>query len=139
MKTIYLILVLLPLFTCISKGQERIHTMSLDSSAQSPAAQIQQLHWITGHWVSTGPDGYLEEVWLPAQGGAMLGSFQWIKEGEVYLYELLMISEKDGSLLLSLRHFDDQLHAWEEKESPMTFGLVKLEERKAFFNNFTFV
>ena len=138
MKPRSLIFIIAYFLPYVLGAQERIHTMSLDSTAQSPTATIEEISWLAGHWHSKGEDGFLEEVWLPAQEGAMLGSFRWIKEGEVNLYELLTISEQDSSLLLSLRHFDDQLHAWEEKGSPMTFGLVKIEERKAYFNNFTF-
>lgn len=64
--------------------------------------------------------------------------FKVVVEGEVEFYELLTISEENNTLMLRLKHFDDDLKGWEKKNKTVNFPLVKATNNKIFFNGFTF-
>ncbi len=120
------------------KSEENIIKTWNDSTA-SPAAKIEDLAWIAGHWRGKAFGGILDEVWLPPMGESMLGAFKLVVKGKDDFKEILSISETEsGSLELSLRHFDAQLVAWEEKEEVLRFPLIAIEGETAYFKSFTF-
>jgi hypothetical protein len=43
-----------------------------------------------------------------------------------------------GSLALKLKHFNPDLTGWEDKDRFVTFPLVKLGQKEAFFSGLTF-
>lgn len=111
--------------------------------AQTPAgpparATLTDFAWIVGHWTGTGLGGTSEEMWMPAAGGAMLGSFRQVKDGKVVFYELLTLLERDGTVVLRLKHFNADLTGWEEKAHALEFPLVALTPTQAVFNAMTF-
>ena len=67
-----------------------------------------------------------------------MGAFQLINDGTISFYEIMTIVEVDASLVLRLKHFDSELHGWEEKEETIDFPLVKIDERNAWFDGLTF-
>jgi hypothetical protein len=90
-------------------------------------------------WTCQALGGTAEEFWQAPQAGAMLGSFRMIRDGKPSFYEIATISEKDGSLVVRILHFDADLVGWEkEKGGPQTFPLVKLEGKTAYFEGLTF-
>jgi hypothetical protein len=62
--------------------------------------------WIAGTWTGTGLGGISEEMWMPAAGGAMLGSFRVLKDGAVAFYELLTLLERDNTVVTLQRRPD---------------------------------
>ena len=42
------------------------------------------------------------------------------------------------TLLLQLKHFHRSLKGWEEKDETVDFKLVKIEENRVYFDDFTF-
>lgn len=127
---------LLPLFAFSQVVND--HTISIDSSFQSPNAKIEEVEWIAGHWRGEAWGGILEEVWTPPLGNSMMGSFKMVSADTIQFYELLTINELENSLVLQLKHFYGNLHGWEEKDKTLKFRLVKLEEKTAYFAGFTF-
>ncbi|MEL6673464.1 MAG: DUF6265 family protein [Bacteroidota bacterium] len=117
-------------------GQSSRKTLDLPEGESSPPATIEEVAWISGYW--KGEEGETEEIWAPPSGHSMMGSFKQIKDGEVSFYELCTITEEEGSLMLRIKHFSGKLIGWEEKEDREEFALVKLAEKQAFFNGFTF-
>jgi hypothetical protein len=103
-------------------------------------AKICDVSWLAGHWIWTGPDGALsEEIWSPAIGGTMIGSFRSTKNGDPVFYELMLLSEEEGSLTLRLRHFHPDLKAWDqEHDEAVRYQLVYLDARTAYFEGLTF-
>ena len=99
------------------------------------AARISDVAWIAGRWSLDREDGRLEEVWSEPAGDCMMGMFRWLKEGRVWIYEMLTIREEAGTLVLRFRHFSESLVAWEPKEEPLTYRLTRVNDTEAVFEN----
>ncbi len=125
----------------IGLAQERLpeqNTLTLEPGERSPKATVEEVTWISGHWRGSALGGVAEEVWSKPAGGAMMGMFRLIKDPQVAFYELLTISEEDGSLILRLKHFHNDLRGWEEKDEAVSFRLVRLGTQEAYFDGMTF-
>ena len=114
------------------------NTIALEEGMDSPAANIADVSWISGHWIGDAFGGTVEEIWSPPMGDSMMFVFRLVKDGKVSFYEIGHIKEENNSLILQLKHFNRDLSGWEEKEETVDFKLVKLEEDKVHFDNFTF-
>jgi hypothetical protein len=104
---------------------------------ESPKAEISQISWLEGHWKGEALGGFAEESWLPIAGGSMVGTFRLIVNDEVSFYEIMTITEEEGTLILRLKHFNADLKGWEEKEETEDFKLVKIEKNAAYFDELT--
>ena len=113
------------------------NTLQLPEGEASPTAKLQDVAWVQGHWRGEAFGGLAEEIWGPPLGGSMMFVFKLAKEGTVSFYELGHIIEKDGSLVMQLKHFDGQLNGWEEKDGTVDFPLVRLEKDKVYFEGLT--
>ena len=113
-------------------------TRSLDPELGSPQARIEDVAWLEGHWSGQALGGIAEEIWSPATAHTMMGMFRHIDGDSVGFYEIFIISEENGSLVLRLKHFNDDLTGWEEKDEMVTFPLVKLGSEEAYFDGLTY-
>jgi hypothetical protein len=114
------------------------NTLKFDSSVNQTSATINEVTWIAGYWLGEAFGGKTEEVWTTPLGNSMMGSFKLVVDEKVEFYELCTISEENGSLIFRLKHFHNNLKGWEEKDEMLEAKLVKIEENKAFFDDFTF-
>ena len=57
---------------------------------------------------------------------------------KVNFYEIGHIREWEGSLIFELKHFNADLHGWEEKDEVKQFRMVKAEGNRVYFDGFTF-
>jgi hypothetical protein len=114
------------------------NTLRLHDKSQRVQASLQSLAWMAGSWIGTGLGGEVEESWAPPSAGSMTGTFKLVQEGEPVFYEFFVIVEEEGSLALKLKHFDPDMKGWEEKDDFVTFRLVKLGERAAYFSGLTY-
>ncbi|MEP1445654.1 MAG: DUF6265 family protein [Paraglaciecola sp.] len=129
------------LFTSAIRGEtSELHTNTeyLAAGASSPIASIEEVDWISGYWQGEIWGGQFEEVWSKPVAGSMMASFKFTENDQVKFYELLTISEHQGSLLLQLKHFSEDLKGWEEKDQSMNFKLVRLTDNAAFFEGYTY-
>jgi hypothetical protein len=94
---------------------------------------LNDLDFLTGHWRGESGDDLFEEYWLPEMHRNKAGVFRWIKKGEVYIYEIEALVERDGELHMFLRHFDKDFTAWEEKDSPMDLIVTELSDTEVVF------
>ena len=110
------------------------------SPAGSPGARatIADLAWLAGRWTGSGLGGETEETWSAPAGGAMMGMFRLVKGGTVVFYEFLTLVEREGSLLLKLKHFNADLTGWEEKGAFVTFRLIETTPAELRFDGLTF-
>ena len=53
-------------------------------------------------------------------------------------YELLTLTEKNGSVVLRLKHFNADLTGWEEKATVLEFPLLKITATEAHFDGMIF-
>lgn len=114
------------------------HTLQLAEGQKSPPASVADVNWIQGHWRGEAFGGITEEIWSPPLGGSMMGAFKLVVDDQVTFYELITILEEKGSLILRLKHFHANLQGWEEKDETVDFRLVKIVEKTAYFEGFTF-
>jgi hypothetical protein len=96
------------------------------------------VHWISGYWQGEIWGGQFEEMWSHPMAGSMMASFKFTENNQVKFYELMTISEYEGSLLLQLKHFGRDLTGWEEKDQSMNFKLVRLADSSAYFEGYTY-
>lgn len=100
------------------------------------ATALPDLGWMVGTWAGTVGDEPVEEAWLPAAGGRMVGMFRWLRRGEPFLYELFDVGPHEGGIALLLRHFTPEgLVAWEAEKTPMVFRLETAGEGEAVFRH----
>lgn len=102
------------------------------------AARVEDLGWLAGRWRGEAFGGVADEVWSAPEGGALVAMYRLVKEDAVTFYELATISEEDGGLVLRIRHFHPDLVAWEEKDAPQAFPLIRLGEREAEFDGIAY-
>lgn len=105
-----------------------------------PAARLTDLAWMTGRWDGPGIAGAPStESWSPAVGGQMPGHFRQLKaDGSVMFYELMTLAEKDGSLVLRLKHFNPDLTGWEDKDTVREFPLSAVSRDRWEFSGITY-
>ena len=110
----------------------------LEEGQAMPAARIEDVAWIAGHWTGEAFGGVAEEIWSPPLGRAMMCMYKMVKDGAVVFYEFVIIVEEGDSLMLRIKHFDAQFCGWEEKDVSLQFPLVALTPNEAFFDGLTF-
>lgn len=113
-------------------------TLIYNDSIGSPKATLQDVSWIKGSWKGKALGGIVEEVWTPPLGNSMMCTFKLVVNGRVQFYEFITISEEKETLIMKLKHFDNNLHGWEKKEETVDFKLVKVTPNKVYFDGFTF-
>jgi hypothetical protein len=92
---------------------------------------VSDLAWFEGRWAGTYKGHQVEEHWsAPALGSAM-GMFRWFGDGKVSFYELIVLEEEDGQVVMRIKHFYPGLKGWEEKDACIELDLVALEGTRA--------
>lgn len=84
-------------------GAYAAETLSLAAGQTSPKASIEQLSWLARHWRGEALGGIVEEHWAPPSAGSMVGTFKLSTKGKVKFYEIEIIREVAGSLVLQHR------------------------------------
>lgn len=59
-------------------------------------------------------------------------------DGAVQFYELLLVQERDGSLVYRLKHFHPDLTGWEARAETVDFPLVRADAEGLWFDGLTF-
>ena len=121
----------------VSGAEKFPNLLFLKDKQESPAANLEVVKWLSGHWRGEAFGGLIEEVWSPAVGGSMMGAFKLVVDNKVQFYEIETISEENQSLIFRLKHFNKDLKGWEEKDQTIDFKLVKVTENKVYFNGLT--
>ena len=121
-------------------AQERVteHTIKPAPGSRPPAATIADMAWLAGHWTGSVLGGVGDEIWSPPRNGMMLGMYRQMNDGKPRFFELLTLIEEGGSLLLRLKHFNQDLTGWEEKNESLSFPLVAKAGRTMQFSGMTF-
>jgi hypothetical protein len=103
---------------------------------RAEAQKIQDLSFISGKWTASMTWGDLEEYWSEPLGNCMTCMFRCVKNGKVVFYEFIIIEQQQDSVpVMKLRHFNPGNIAWEDKEKPYAYPLVKWETNKARFES----
>jgi len=96
-----------------------------NSSAQS-AAGIQRAAWLQGCWELVSPARSVEESWMAAKGGSMIGVSRTIRNGKTTAYEMIVLRE-EGERLAYEAHPSGQ--------PPATFLSTRITESELVFQN----
>lgn len=129
---------LLPNFV-IAAQTEALQVRELFENQKSPPAKISDIAWLAGRWSGTGLDGFSEEVIAPPISEQMMGMFrQTDATGSILFYEFYLITEIDDSLVLRIKHFSNNLVAWEEKDQHEEFPLVAVENNAVYFDGLAY-
>lgn len=136
MRLVVSLLALLVLSIAPARAAE---TRSAPEGHVPPQANVEQLAWLTGIWEGEGIGGApATEAYSRPGGGSLAGHFvQQDGEGGVQFFEILQIAEVEGSLVYRLKHFDDRLGGWEEKDAFVSFPLVAIGDQTVWFDGLT--
>ena len=134
MKQIHLWILILMITSC--NAQE--NTLKFERGMISPEADLTQVAWLEGHWKGEAFGGITEEIWSPPLGDSMMFSFKLVSDGKVVFYELGGIRQVENTLIFQLKHFGNDFKGWEEKDETIDAKLVKIENNRAYFDQFTF-
>ena len=140
MKRIVLIGVIVLSFAAAANAQERQteNTVRLREGQKPATGTIADMAWLAGHWQGEALGGENEEIWTAPDHGTMLGMYRLVKDGVPIFYELLTLSEHEGSLVIRLKHFNRDMTGWEEKNEVVEFRLAAKRDGKIFFEGMTF-
>ncbi len=133
-----LLLVISITFNLVLAQDKTEYILTFDSLVGSPKATLEDVAWISGYWRGDAFGGEVEEIWSSPLGNSMVASFKLVVDDEVKFYEIETITEKNGSLILQLKHFHSDLKGWEEKDETVDFPLVKITESNVYFDGMTF-
>jgi hypothetical protein len=123
-----------------ANGADKVseRTWKLSPGEKSPAASLADMKWLTGHWVGEAFGGKTEELWTDPAGPNMSGLYRLVKGDKTIFYELMVVTEVDGSLVFRLKHFDADLTGWEEKNEVRSFPLVAKRDGAMLFEGMSF-
>jgi len=100
--------------------------------------KLENIAWIAGTWRGEAFGGIVEEIWSEPSGGSMMASFKLINDGKVSFYEIEIIREVENSLILQLKHFNNDLKGWETKDETVDFPLIEITANKVTFEGMIF-
>jgi len=122
-----LVLTMMPLMTASARAQ-----------GSAPAVSLQDLSWLVGRWVGTTASGqHIEEMWMPAQDGMMIGSFRWERGQGRWLFEFMSLDTGPAAaqtpLTFRLKHFDRGFRGLEEKTVSTTLTPIEASPSRVLF------
>ena len=102
------------------------------AGAQAPAATaITRISWLQGCWESVSPQRTIDEQWMVARGGVMLGMSRTVQDGTLREYELVLIRETPGGLAYEAHPSGQPAATFPMKE--MTGSSIVFEDPKHDF------
>ncbi len=114
------------------------HKKVADVPKITPSSKLDSIKWIVGNWKGEAFGGQTEENWAAPSGGSMMATFKLIDSGKVIFYEFEIIREIENTLILQLKHFDNDLKGWEAKDETIDFKLKEITLNKVIFEGMTF-
>ena len=100
------------------------------------ATELAPLAFMAGHWVTELPNGMVsEELWMPARGKSMLGSFRQTRpDGTPAFFEFTqLVVGANGEVLLRQVHVHGNFEADPRRKDPMTLRLSSAKDNVAVF------
>lgn len=95
--------------------------------AASPAANVQDLGWLAGQWVSEAGDRWTEESWTAPRAGIMLGHSRSGRGNALHEFEFLRIAAGTDGVPTYM--------AQPGGRAAVTFALVRRDGTSATFEN----
>jgi hypothetical protein len=142
MQKIIMLAVIL-VYVVVVQAQERFteNTLKMNGGSEkstSPAARIEDMSWLAGHWIGEHAGRVSEEIWSPPKSGAMMGMYRLLEKDKTVFYELMTFVQENDSLVLRIKHFHSNLKGWEEKDKTNDFRLIAKKDDAFYFEGMTF-
>ena len=137
-KLVVLCISLLFAGVATAQSEKTEHTFKLDDPDSRPEGTLEDVAWMVGSWAGEAFGGSVEEVGNPASLGTMVGMFKVMNDGKVSFYELTLLAEEEGSLILKVKHFNADFTGWEEKDDYIKFRLVSIAPGAVHFSGLSF-
>jgi len=102
------------------------------------APKLKNISWISGNWKGEAFGGITEENWSEPLGNSMMATFKLVTDNKVTFYEIEIIRELESTLILQLKHFNNDLKGWETKDETIDFPLKEILPNKVIFEGMTF-
>ncbi|MDO7170681.1 DUF6265 family protein [Mariniflexile sp. AS56] len=99
---------------------------------------VKNIAWISGNWKGEAFGGLTEENWSAPSGDSMMATFKLIVNDKVAFYEIEIIREVNKTLILQLKHFNNDLKGWETKDETIDFPLKEITANKVVFEGMIF-
>lgn len=99
---------------------------------------LKNVSWISGNWKGKAFGGDVEENWSEPSGDSMMATFKLINDNKVSFYEIEIIRQVKNTLILQLKHFNNDLKGWEAKDKTIDFPLKEITRNKVVFEGMTF-
>ncbi len=118
-----------------------VFLFTIDGNAQTEKLlepKLENISWISGNWKGEAFGGIVEENWSKPSGGSMMATFKLINDCKVSFYEIEVIREINNTLVLQLKHFNNDLKGWETKDETVDFPLKLITENRVEFEGMTF-
>ncbi|MBT8289175.1 MAG: PD40 domain-containing protein [Bacteroidia bacterium] len=109
-----------------------------DDQTEILKPSLENIAWIAGNWRGEALGGIAEENWSQPNGDSMMATFRIIKDDKVMFYEIEIIREVNNTLILQLKHFNNDLTGWESKDETVDFPLKNIFKNKVVFEGMTF-
>ena len=102
-------------------------------AADSPAAMVADLAWMTGHYKGATGNGTIEENWAKPDGGSIASLVRATDGEKTTMIELIVVEEEEGSLVLRLQQWDPGFAP--RSEGPQVMKLIESAENKVVFED----
>ena len=96
-------------------------------------ANLEDLSWLIGYWAGTINGDVIDESWSPLLAGSMVGTFRWIRNGAIRIYEFIALVPEGDEIVMHLKHFKADFSGIEEADETTQFVLVMLDGERAVF------
>lgn len=124
--------------TATAQVKNTENTLKLADGQASEKASLADMAWLAGSWTGSGFGGANEEMWSKPAGGSMIGMYRLVKADKLVFFETMMIVERDGSIVLRIKHFNPDFTGWEEKDKSVDFKFVRKAGNRIYFSGLTF-
>ena len=135
MRISTLLRVVLPAVLCTVVAASSSLAQDAIGTASPATATIQQVAFITGRWTGMLGDRHIEQHWMAPAGTSMVAAYRNLQGTKAMLYELLVIEEQEGGLVLRIKHFEPGpgLKSREAQGEAAEHRLVKVDGQTAVF------
>lgn len=93
------------------------------SHAQEKTFSLEDVSFLSGHWIGEAFGGIVEEIWSEPSANAMMGMFRIQKNNSDILFEFLLIEKTDTGVQLRFKHIKPNYI--EMEENPIVLNLIE--------------
>jgi len=113
--------------------------VKLYDTKKAPAkAQLNQLAWMEGTWITKMDHIYGQHVILEEQDSQLPSFFRSVHNGKIYFYEITQFVQVGESVSYNVKHFSQDLKGWEKQDESVDRPLVHYEEGIWCFDGISF-